>query len=465
MRNLLTYFLCLIGFFAISQNKQILYGFEEIPQSLLVNPGAKVDHEIHIGIPLLSQIHLNGGSTGVTVYDIFQEGNDDINSRILNRIHKMNNSDFLTATTQLELLSFGWGSRNATYFSGGIYQEMDFIAYFPRDLAILAVEGNRDYIGKSFNLGEMSTTGDLTTVYHFGYNKQINGRLTVGARVKLYSSMLSFRSVNNTGYFSTHIGEDNIYQHTIQNADLTFKTSGYRSLKDLDGKDRISEILGRSLFGGNLGLGLDFGFTYDINNSWKLSASALDVGAIFNSKDVESYRVHGSYTLDGINLLFPGLDEGEPTFPYYDNLEDEIDAAVFVDTLQSSYVQFRPLKLNASLSYGFGRYFGYDGCNCLKMAGKQYHKHIVGLHLYSIFRPKGPQGAATLFYRRKFTDYFSAKVTYTADSYSFTNVGLGVSSSFGNVNFYVAADNLLRYGNLAKAKNLSLQLGFNIKIE
>jgi len=146
-------------------------------------------------------------------------------------------------------------------------------------------------------------------------------------------------------------------------------------------------------------------------------------------------------------------------------LEDEIDAAVFVDTLQSSYVQFRPLKLNASLSYGFGRYFGYDGCNCLKMAGKQYHKHNVGLHLYSIFRPKGPQGAATLFYRRKFTDYFSAKVTYTADSYSFTNVGLGVSSSLGNVNFYVAADNLLRYGNLAKAKNLSLQLGFNIKIE
>ena len=465
MRNLLTYILCFIVFSAISQNKQILYGFDDIPQSLLMNPGTKVDQKMHIGIPLLSQIHLSGGSTGVTVFDIFQKGNDDINSRINNQIHKMNSSDFITATAQIELLYFGWRNRNAIYFSGGIYKEMDFFTYFPKDIATLASEGNSDYIGYKFHLDQVSATGELATVYHFGLNKQVNERFTIGVRLKLYSSMLSFRSVNNTGYFVTQLGEDNIYTHTFQNVDFTLETSGYNSLKDLDDNEKLNEFFGRSFFGGNLGVGLDLGFTYDINNAWKFSASALDIGAVFNSKDVKNYHVNGSYSLDGINLLFPNLDEGEPTFPYYDDVEDEIDNQMVEEKLYASYVQFRPLKLNASLSYGFGRYYGYDGCNYLRMADRKYHKHNVGMHLYSIFRPKGPQAAATLFYRRKFTDFLSAKVTYTADPYSFTNVGLGVSSVFGNVNFYVAADNLLRYGNLAKAKNISLQLGLNIKID
>ena len=51
MRYLL--FISLLGISGISQNKQILYGFEEIPQSLLLNPGAKVLQKRHYGIPFL----------------------------------------------------------------------------------------------------------------------------------------------------------------------------------------------------------------------------------------------------------------------------------------------------------------------------------------------------------------------------------------------------------------------------
>ncbi|HLU80654.1 MAG TPA: DUF5723 family protein, partial [Flavobacteriaceae bacterium] len=83
----------------------------------------------------------------------------------------------------------------------------------------------------------------------------------------------------------------------------------------------------------------------------------------------------------------------------------------------------------------------------------------------SIFRPKGPQMAGTLFYHRRLAEFLSAKATYTVDSYSFSNVGLGVSADIGKVNFYLAADNLIKYGNLAKAKSVSLQFGFNIIID
>jgi hypothetical protein len=126
----------------------------------------------------------------------------------------------------------------------------------------------------------------------------------------------------------------------------------------------------------------------------------------------------------------------------------------------------RPLKANAGLSYNFGKSVGRGGeCNCRNMGGGTKTNQSAGVQLYGVFRPKAPQKAATLFYYRRLTDYFSAKATYTVDSYSYSNVGLGITTDIGKFNFYVAADNLLRYGNLAKAKSVSLQLGFNLKFD
>ena len=63
----------LLGGVLTAQNKQLLYGFSEIPQSLMVNPGEETRLERHFGIPLFSQFHLNGGSSGLSVYDIFAD--------------------------------------------------------------------------------------------------------------------------------------------------------------------------------------------------------------------------------------------------------------------------------------------------------------------------------------------------------------------------------------------------------
>ena len=451
-----------------AQNKQVLYGLEEVPQSMLLNPGSIINYDYHFGIPFLSQIHFNGGSSGVSVYDIFKESGGDINERIRNKIFELKNTDFFTATQQLDILNFGWKNKKDIYFSAGVYQEFDFILYFPKDLAILAWEGNANYIGKEFDLGEISTTGELLTVYHLGINKKITKELTLGVRGKIYSSMLSFRSTNNKGTFVTRTSEtdNNIYEHIVNGADINVQTTGIASLEDLEGSQVMSEVLGRAFLGGNLGIGLDLGGTYEINEKWAASASFLDVGAIFYTKDVESYQVKGEYTLDGIELLFPPLGDGETTPPYYDDLIDEIEDTFPVDTLNNSYTKFRPVKFNASVKYNFGKEIGGDeACNCLKMGENQTFNQSVGFQYYNIFRPKGPQIAATFFYLRRFSNHFLVKATYTLDSYSYSNLGLGLVANVGWVNFYITADNLQWYQNIAKAKSVSLQLGFNIIID
>lgn len=467
MKKSCIFFLCLfLASVAGAQNKQVLYGLYDVPQALMLNPGSKVPQTKHFGIPFLSQIHINAGATGVSVYDIFGESEVDINTRIRTKIFEMKNTDFFTATQQLELLNFGWLSTNDMYFSAGVYQEFDFISYFPRDLAILAWEGNRDYIDYPFDLGELSLTGDLLTVYHFGVNKSISNKLTVGIRAKIYSSIASVSSTDNRGTFTTSVDADgvNIYDHTITDAAITVNTSGYSALRDANGGIG-GKLLGRSIFGGNLGIGVDIGATYAITNRITTSASVLDFGAVFHSKDVENYSANGSYTLNGIELIFPPLSDGELAIPYYDNLEDEFESEIPVDTLTNKYTRFRPLKLNASIEYGFGDSFGGGECDCRNPGKGIEWVQALGLQYYTIFRPKGPQMAGTVYYRRKITTGLSAKGTYTIDPYSSSNVGLGLVADIGKFNFYIAADNLLRYGNLAKAKSVSLQLGFNIKID
>ena len=468
MKNCCYVLFALMAVVCNAQNKQVLYGLKETPQSVLLNPGIEVPQKVHFGIPFLSQIHVNAGSSGVTVFDIFGASDLDINQRIRSKIFELSDKDFFTATQQLELFNIGWRSKGDIHFSGGIYQELDFISYFPRDLAILAWEGNRDYLDYPFDLGQLSVTADLTTVYHFGVNKQLANRLTVGVRGKVYSNMLNISSTNNTGTFTTSLDTDgvNIYDHTVTDANVTVQTSGVASLEEKNGAGEVAgSVLGRAFFGGNLGVGIDIGATYHVSDRITATASVLDIGAVFHTKDVETYNAEGSYTLNGIELIFPPLNQGEATIPYFGNLEDEIEEEIPIDTLTSGYTRWRPLKVNASAEYGFGNIFGGGECDCRNPGASQTWQQAVGVQYYAIARPKGPQMAGTIYYRRTFTEGLSAKATYTVDSFSASNVGLGVVANVGKLNMFLAADNLLTYGNIAKAKSVSLQLGFNIIID
>lgn len=468
MRIILTYSIAfLVTCSVFSQNKQLLYGLENIPQSLMLNPGGAIDAQKHFGIPLLSGIHLNAGSSGINVYDIFGDDGGDINVKIRDKISELTDKDFITFNQQLEIINLGWRGYDGTYFSAGWYQETDFIAYFPKDFAILATEGNRDHIDKPFDFSQLSARGDITSVFHFGVNKQLNDRLTVGLRGKIYSSILNVNSTNNSGTFTTVLSENglNVYEHRLQNIDLAIQSSGLASLEDIRGNNKAvaSKLINRSIFSGNYGLGLDVGVTYQLTNRLTLSASALDIGAIFHTTDTETYSVDGDYVLNGIELEFPPIEDGEYTIPYYDDLEDELDREFSRDTISESYIQSRPLKVNAQLSYGFGNFVdGDEACDCLDN-GTVRRLNEAGAHLYVIARPKGLQTAGTFFYRRRFGSNFSLKGTYTIDSYSTDNIGLATVIDVGKFNFYLAADNLLRYENLAKANSVSLQLGLNLK--
>lgn len=458
-----------------AQNKEVLYDYNEIPQALLLNPGMQTNFEWYAGIPGLSGISFQAGTSGVSVHDLFADDGLGFDFKVRDRvIYGMSIRDEVSTSYQVELISGGFRGRNRreNFYSFGIYHEGDVIVYWPEDLAILAFEGNAGQYDRRFRLSHLKTRGELLNVFHFGINKQMGNNLNLGARAKIYSGILNFTSTSNDGYFVTTEGQNNLIANTLV-ANMLLRTSGMEELREvldddtIDNGPGLSKVLTRrGFFGGDLGLGIDIGFSYYLNPQTLLTGSVLDLGLMYHSTDVRNFSLEGSATTEGVEVILPDA-LADPGADFWQELVDEIEALVPFEENSNSYMTFRPTKLYASLRYNFGetRPSGLD-CDCdpevsSSRSGVQYTSSVGG-QLFMINRPRGPQAAVTAFYQHRFGSVLALKGTYTVDKFSFSNVGLGINLQTGPVNFYLMADNLLAYRNIPDSRYASFQLGLNI---
>lgn len=453
MRTILLFLVFSISLGCFSQNRQIVYNFTSTPQSLLTNPGSDVKYNWFVGIPLLSGISANMGSSGFSAFDLFANNGVDFNVKLRNVVFSTSRNDKVSINEQLEIFSGGFKLgdwQESSYFSFGMYQELDIFTYVPKDYAILALDGNQNYLGKVFDMGDLNARGEMLSVFHLGYHKKVNEKLILGARGKIYSSIFNVSSTKNSGYFYTIQGTNSIYEQVIS-ANGLVNTSGLTNYIDNYTGNANSDIMKKAFFGGNLGLGMDLGLTYYPKENLQFTASLIDIGFINHTKEIESYRYKGYYSNVG---LTPDFVSGNTN-----DILEEFNDAIPLDTLHTKYTTRRPLKFNSSIQYSFGDGRSSD-CNC--QGNEMTYKNSVGAQLFVMSAPRLPLMALTAYYRRQIFDSLEMKATYTVDSFSSKNIGLGLSTTLGKVNFYVLADNLLEYRDISKANSLSFQLGFNI---
>ena len=120
-----------------SQNKQILYDFANLPQTLLLNPAQEMPNKFHIGIPILSGVSAELGISGFTLRDIFGVDDININDKVSSVLNNISSNDFVKSHVQLEVLNIGFKLDEKNYLSFGFYEEVDIISYFPDDVLTL----------------------------------------------------------------------------------------------------------------------------------------------------------------------------------------------------------------------------------------------------------------------------------------------------------------------------------------
>ncbi|WP_343589279.1 DUF5723 family protein [Flavobacterium sp.] len=434
-----------------------MYNFTSIPQSSLVNPGADVSYKYYFGFPVLSGISANVGSSSFSAYDLFSNDGVDFNQKVRDVINKSSSKDKVVTNQQLEIFSGGFrigGRESRSYISFGLYQEFDFFMFVPKDLALLALNGNRDYIGKSFNLGDLNMKAEVLSVFHVGFHKKVNDKFVYGGRAKIYSSGANATSTKNSGYIYTgeQPGTPNLYNQIIS-SNLELKTSGLaRFTKDEYEGNVIRDIAHNTFFNGSLGFGVDAGITYYIKDNLQFTASVVDLGFVRQTKDIETLTYKGTYQYNGANPDFLGSDDPENVF-------DEFDRAIPRDTLHNKYTTWRPTKIYSSIQYSFGEKRS-DECNCHGNVEK-FYKNAAGLQVFGMSAPREPLVALTAFYRRNIFRKLDLKATYTLDTFSNKNIGLGLSGAIGPVNIYALVNNVLEYKDISKASSAAFQLGIN----
>tara|TARA_B110000046_G_scaffold186039_1_gene231709 strand:+ start:7649 stop:9019 length:1371 start_codon:yes stop_codon:yes gene_type:complete len=448
------FFLLILSFIKVtSQNKQVLFNFAELPQSLLLNPGTETNYKFHFGVPLLSAFSMEFGSSGAVLTDLFALDHKDINDKISTVLNALSTRDFVKIHSQIEIISVGFKVDPKTYISFGFYNEIDAIGYYPKDVFTLVNEGNNARLNQSFSASQIRYKLDVLGVIHAGISRKVTNQLTLGGRFKIYSSALNMETSNNTGTFTTVLGNDNIYKHYLNNINFNLKSSGFYNEDEII--DDPSAYLKNTFFGDNIGIGFDFGITYHVSPQLEFSGSILDLGFINHTKNIKNTTAKGSFISDGIDFQY---DSGNP-IDYWGQLESHFKKQLPTDENQESYTSWRPTKLNIALKYSFGE---RRSKICYDNTYKDFYTDALGAQLYSVFRPLSPQLALTAFYQKSLTNTLQTKVTYTVDDFSYANIGAGFSAQFGKVNLYGMLDNLLEYSNLSSANSLSLQLGINV---
>ena len=453
-KNALILFFILSFLKGFSQNKPVLYDFTEVPQSLMLNPGAEVNSKWHVGVPALSGVSLAVGFRGFKVTDLFADDGKDINAKLESLIFRLNPSDHIAINQQIDFLNAGIRLPNEKdYLSFGFYEELNFISYYPKDLAIFLFEGNKD-IGRVFNANSIRIKGDLVGVFHIGINRRFSDKFIAGVRFKLYSGALNIKSTKNTGLFFTTKGIDNIYRHNLQNINLKVQTSGF-FIGDVYDENFYKKLFNKAFFGGNLGFGLDMGLTYKPNKQTKITASVQDLGFIKYTKQVIGATARGDFSTEGVSLQTPILSGVN----YFQQIIDDVEASIERKTIYDSYVSFREPKINGSVGYSFGLPHLEE---CFKPRFDNPYRNQIGLQLFSIVRPKQPQLATTVFYYRRINKYLRTKLTYTVDSYSPSSVGFGLSSHIGHFNLYGSFINLFEANDFYDSNYNAFQFGMNV---
>lgn len=452
--------LILSAFILSSQNKQVLYNFAELPQTLLLNPATEVNYKRHIGVPLLSGLSVQASSTGFTLLDIFSQDGRNINDKIASIFDRLKTTDFARVNTQIEVLSAGYRKNSRTYLSFGFYQEIDAIGYYPKDVVILATEGNllvgnNSYLNKNFMVSHINYKVDVLGVWHFGITKKMNEKLILGGRFKIYSSALNLESTSNSGAFTTVQGTNNLYTHYFNNIDLEIRSAGLVDSNTNEYIEDVGDYVGKTFFGGSTGFGLDFGITYKFSEQLEFSGSILDFGFINHKKNVKNTKVEGNFSYEGVDFLF---DSGNSA-NYWDLINERFKRDLPTTEHQDVYISWRPTKVNAALKYSFGN---KRGRVCYDDVYKDFYDNAIGFQIFTVFRPLSPQFALTGFYEKSITKKLHTKFTYTVDAVSYSNIGAGLSMQIGSVNTYAMVDNILSYSDLSSSNHLSLQLGFNL---
>ena len=110
MKNqLLTLCFCLlVSIAAKAQQDLTLFNFNDIPQSSYSNPANQFNGKFFIGLPAISSSYYSISNSGFAYSDFIKKDGDSLRLDFNSMIAELEETNFLSFNTKIDLLSFGF---------------------------------------------------------------------------------------------------------------------------------------------------------------------------------------------------------------------------------------------------------------------------------------------------------------------------------------------------------------------
>ena len=423
----------LLGFSTFSQDNSI-HMMDSVYARTDVNPAYRFDKKIVIDLPGLT---FGAYTNGISIADLLVENGGLNELRLKEGIANINDINYVTGETSVNLLGIGM-TFGKWQFSTGYNWHFKGSTNYTKDLFLLAANGNAPYIGQTLEVGPDLLLQSYHELY-IGTSYKL-GNVTLGTRVKLLSGINDISTDNSSIKLTT---EEEIYQLRVE-SDYILNATGiidYNGLNDVDiDSDRLSNERFSNLFGENIGVAIDLGVDWKINNELSISASVLDLGSISWKNDVTNYISKGDNTFEGIDILDYIDDDQEVV------LEDSLYNLLNFQETSEGYSTAVGAKINLSARY------------------QLTPKIALGTNYYYVSNAINSRYLLSLNSQYKALSWLSVGTGYGISSNSPVLIPFNTMFHIGFVDFYMSTDNILSGFaiNSSKVSNfrLGLQLGF-----
>ncbi|HOU97383.1 MAG TPA: DUF5723 family protein [Bacteroidales bacterium] len=459
-----------LSFSLYAQQNQTLY-FMSVPQANITNPALYGPCKLTISgllIPVSGQLmpplYLNYNNNGFSYKQFIHHGNGLMSDSLIfdfpNLIDKMRRVNYLSFETHIPWINVSYIWRN-WYFSFGVNERINAMLSLPKDLVVLAWEGNgKSLLGQDAFLNFLGANINWHREYAIGAATSINSKWTVGARAKLLFGKANLWFKNNQLTWNTNKDDFSYtfdadmevhssqpffditkFQYDDVNDSLMFEMDTLINMDNVDFNTIKKQVIFNAK---NKGVALDLGAKYIFNNKITLYGSLLDVGFIRYKQNADGLKAKGNFYFDGWDIQ-----------PYFQKDDSVIKA--HADAFRDSVIKlFDPTLINKTYNYWLPSRLYLGGTYQLT------EKYNVGALFRGEFYLKRIHAALTLSGNAKFTKWLSTSVSYTVQNNSFTNVGLGFAMKFGFYQWYMVSDNVMGFIWPQSSRNFNLRMGLNM---
>ncbi|MFY0651209.1 MAG: hypothetical protein JXQ96_04210 [Cyclobacteriaceae bacterium] len=397
------------------------------------NPSFIPEGKLFFGVPVLSGISFDYNSRISYSDVVIKEGGkklwntDGFASRMKNR-------NYVSIEAEVSTFYLGVRANETTAYSLFVNDKFGIRSFFSKDIIDLALEGNRDLVGKEIDLSKIAGDARYYREIGLGYWKDFpKQNFTVGARLKYIVGFLNASSSNNFDGKVTFTNDNFNTNFDFSNA--TFNTSGVDLFSDGSGAAIQSHLIGN----GNTGFGLDLGANWKITKEISAAVALNDFGFINWKVDTKNYSIQDTtFNYSGITLK--DIDDFEQT------LEDSLSGRFQDFETANSYRTALNTRFYSSMSYQL---------DPNSKVTATIANHGVSRRLRMLYG---------VGYTRKFGQILTVSGNVVKAPQTGFDLGLGYTVDLGAFQFYMATDKILGLGDATKLNGLDLRFGINFII-